>query len=251
MPDVEVNGKTVTIEGFRLTKATRVMTLLQKLQQEVPEVSRAWATFRNDYRQSYQTTTTLSRIEAVGRWGVTDIPEEEWERAGQQFTMTLPAEPNVYEVFFQMAPLVYEQAEELTLRLLGLIAMPNDMVKLYVKDDVLWTRVDEYVTEFIADAPLEDIMELVVVAAEMADQQVLAKARSLRTRAGNMAALFGWKTTASEDSTTSSDAPVQPSTVSVSSSPGTSDGSPTTSSDSPGTPSTPSRTSSMSSVTSS
>lgn len=244
MPDVEVNGKTVTIEGFRLTKATRVMTLLQKLQQEVPEVSRAWATFRNDYRQSYQTTTTLSRIEAVGRWGVTDIPEEEWERAGQQFTMTLPAEPNVYEVFFQMAPLVYEQAEELTLRLLGLIAMPNDMVKLYVKDDVLWTRVDEYVTEFIADAPLEDIMELAVTTAEVIDKTVLSKARSLGDRAGNVARLLGWKTS-SGTSTTSNDEPAQPSTISVSPSPDSSDGTPEQSSTSVGISSMPSTTSSI------
>lgn len=250
MPDVTIGGTTVTIERFTLAKATRVMTLLQKIQQEVPEISRVWATFRNDYRRDYQTTTTLSRIEAVARWNV-DVPEEEWERAGQTFTMTVPAEPNQAEVFFQMAPLVYEQAEELTLRLLGLIAMPNDTVKRYAKDGTIWERVDEYVAEVIEDAPLEDIMELVVVAAEMADQQVLAKARSLRTRAGNMAALFGWKTTASEDSTTSSDAPVQPSTVSVSSSPSTSSGPPTPSSDSPGTPSTPSKTSSPASVTSS
>jgi len=248
MPDVEVNGHTITIERFRLTKATRVMTLLQKLQQEVPAVTEAWATFRNDYRTRYQTTTTLSRIEAIARWDVS-IPEEEWERAGQQFTMTVPAEPNQAEVFFQMAPLVYEQAEYLTLRLIGLVAMPDEMVKRYVSDDVLWERVDEYVDEYIRDAPLEDIMELVITAAEVIDKTLLAKARGLGDRAGNVARLLGWKTTASETSTTSNDAPVQPMTVSVSSSPDTSNGTPTPSTDSPGTQSMPSRTSSPESVT--
>lgn len=246
MPDVKIGETTVTIERFTLAKATRVMTLLQKLQQEVPEISRHWAEFNRDYAESYP--TKLTRIQAIYRFGV-EVSDDEWERAGQTFT--IPGSPNQTEVFIAMAPLVYEQAEELVLRLIGLIAMPNETVKRYAKDGTIWDRVDEYVAATIEDAPLEDIMELVVVAAEMADQQVLAKARSLRTRAGNMAALFGWKTTASEDSTTSSDAPVQPSTVSVSSSPGTSDGSPTTSSDSPGTPSTPSRTSSMTSATSS
>lgn len=246
MPDVEVNGQTITLERFTLAKATRVMTLLQKLQQEVPEVSKRWAEFRREYADAYP--VRISRIQAIHNYGVA-VSDEEWERAGQVFE--IPGAPGQAEVFFEMAPLIYERAEKLTLRLIGLIAMPNEDVKRYVKDGVVWPRVDEFVEKTILDAPLEDIMELVIAAAEMADRQILAKARSLGDRAGNVARLFGWKTTTDEsaDSTTSNDEPVQPSTVSVSSSPATSDGPPTPSSDSPGTRSTPSRTSSQPSVT--
>jgi hypothetical protein len=247
MTEVEISGRKVTVERFTLAKATRVMTLLQKLQQEVPEVSKSWAEFNRDYAENYP--TRLSRIQAIAQFGL-DIPDDEWERADQTFPV--PGKPNSYEVFFHMAPLVYERAEELTLRLLGLIAMPNETVKGYVKDGDIWERVDQFVDDVIIDAPLDEIMELVVTAAEVIDRQVLAKARTLGERAGNVARLLGIKTMErSETSTTSSEEPVRPSTVSVSSSPGTSDGTPTESSDSPGTPSTLSRTSSPASVTSS
>lgn len=237
MPTVELNGQTVEIQRFTLAKATRVMTLLQKLQQEVPEVTKAWAEFRRDYAEEYP--TRIRRLEAIYRFGV-EVSDEEWERAGQVFEV--PGVPNQAEVFFQMAPLVYERAEEIGLRLLGLIAMPNDVVRRYVKDGVIWDRVDEFVEERIMDAPLDEIMELVVAAAETIDRQVLEKARNLGDRAGNVARLLGWKKTDSETSSTSSDEPVQPSTISVGPSPDNSDGTPTESSTSHGTSSTTSTT---------
>lgn len=247
MPDVQISGRTVTIERFEVVKGTRVATLLNKLQQEVPEVSRSWAEFQREYAEKYP--TNLTRIQAIAQFGL-DIPDDEWERAGQMFPV--PGKPNSYEVFFHMAPLVYERAEKLTFRLLGLVAMPNDVVKRYVKEGVIWERVDEYVEEVIATAYIDEIMELAVTAAEVIDQQILAKGRSLAERAGNVARLLGIKTTtSSETSPMLNDAPVQPTTVSVSSSPASSDGTPTESSPSRGTSSTPSRTSSTPSMTSS
>jgi len=148
MPDVEINGRKITLERFSVVKATRVMTLLQKLQQEVPGISREWATFNREYAEAYP--TRLTRIQAIYRFGV-DVSDDEWERAGQTFT--IPGVPNQAEVFFHMAPLVYEQAEELVLRLLGLIAMPNDTVKRYVKDGSIWDRVDEYVGTACVSSP--------------------------------------------------------------------------------------------------
>lgn len=249
MPEIQISGRTVTIERFTLAKAMRVITLLQLIQKLVPEVSRAWAEYRKEYAESY--ATEVPRIRAMAQFGASleHITEQDWERAGQ--TLPVPGVPSQPEIFFQMAPLVYEKAEAVMLRLLGLIAMENELVNRYVAKGDIWERVDELVDDMIRPAALDEIMELGLVAAEVIDGQVLQKARTVGDRAGNVARLFGIRTRTSEDSTTSSESPVQPSTVSVSSSPAISTGSPTESDDSNGTSSTPSRTSSTPSMTSS
>jgi hypothetical protein len=234
MPDVQISGKTVTVERFTLAKAMRVITLLQLIQKQVPDVTKEWAIYRKQYADEY--ATEIDRIDAKARFGgaLDDITDDEWERAGQK--LKIPGTPSTAEVFFQMAPTIYEKAEQVTLRLLGLIAMPNDTVNRYVASGDIWERVDELVDELIKPAALDEIMELGLVAAEVIDGQVLAKAQSVRERAGNVARLLGFgNKTDSTDQTTSSESPVEPNTISVSSSADDSDGLPTSSEDSPGT----------------
>lgn len=241
MPDVQVNGQTITIEKFRLSKATRVITLLRKLRQQVPEISRELNEFRRDYASEY--AQEIPRLDAVARFGLTHISEEEWERAGHKFTV--PGQPASWELFFHMGPLVYERAEEVTLRLLGLVAMDNDTVAQYVKNDDIWARVDAFVDDVIRDAPLDDIMELVAAAAEVIDGQVLQKAKVLRDQAGNLAGLLGWKTTTtSTRSPESSEQPEPSSSTTSTGSPNGTDGTPIRSEPSPGTTSEPSPTAS-------
>jgi hypothetical protein len=233
MPDVQISGKTVTVERFTLAKAMRVITLLQLIQKQVPEVTKEWAIFRKQYADEY--STEIDRIDAKARFGsaLDDITDEEWERAGQK--LKIPGTPSTAEVFFQMAPVIYERAEEVTLRLLGLIAMENDVVNRYVKSGDVWERVDELVDDLIRPAALDEIMELGLVAAEVIDGQVLAKAQTVKERAGNVARLLGFKTTTdSTDPEMSRESPAQPNTISVSSSPDSSDGTPTESEPSTG-----------------
>ena len=126
MPEVKISGKTVTIERFKLDKAMRVITLLRLMQQAAPEITKEWATFRKSYAEDYG--RDLPRMNALAMYGdaLAGISDEQWERAGQKFTV--PGTPSQPEVFFAMAPVFYEKAEQVTLRLLGLIAMPNDTV---------------------------------------------------------------------------------------------------------------------------
>jgi hypothetical protein len=223
MPDVQISGQRVTIERFTLAKAMRVVTLLSLIQKQVPEVTKEWAIFRKQYADEY--ATEIDRIDAKARFGgaLEDISDEEWERAGQK--LKIPGAPSTAEVFFQMAPVIYEKAEQVTLRLLGLIAMENELVNRYVAKGDIWERVDELVDELIKPAALDEIMELGLVAAEVIDGQVLAKAQTVKDRAGNVARLLGFKTkTDSTDPMTSRESPAQPNTISVSSSPDSSDG---------------------------
>ena len=264
MPSVQIGGRTVTIERFTLAKAMRVITLLGLIQKQVPEVTREWARFRNEYAAEY--AVELDRAQALVEfpdrvvYGAGDEPvlhdgqvvvapsplrsmsEEDWERVGHHFRV--PSSPSAAELFFHMAPFVFERAEQPAMRLLGLLALDNDVINRYVASGDIWDRVDEIVDTVIRPAGLDEIMELVIVAAEVIDGQVLTKARGLGERAGNVARLLGLKTTSSrEASTMSSEQPAPLNTVSVSSSRERSDGTPTESSDSPGTPSSRSETS--------
>lgn len=239
MPDVAIGGKTVSVERFTLAKAMRVITLLGLIQKQVPEVTKEWAAFRKNYGEEY--AIELSRSQALVRFGeqLDRLTEADWERDGQAFR--IPGSPSGPELFFAMAPMVYERAEEVVLRLLGLIAMDNDTVGRYVAKGDIWERVDELVDEIIKPAALDEIMELAITACEVIDGQVLTKAKGLGDRAGNVARLFGMRTTSrSEDSGTSSVSHEQPSTDSVSRSPSDTTGPLTTFSDSPMTSSSPS-----------
>src|SRR4051812_42672193 len=107
MPEVELHGKTVNIQRFTLSKAMRVITLLQLIQKQVPEVSKHWAEYRRNYAQEY--SIVLERNEAVIRFpGLNELlNEKDWERAGQQHRV--PGAPSQTEIFFEMAPLIYEK----------------------------------------------------------------------------------------------------------------------------------------------
>jgi len=191
MPDVTINGKTIVLERFTLSKATRVITLLKLIHNQMPEITKQWATYRRMYADEY--AREIPRLNAVAQFGeaLEHIPESEWERAGQK--LMVPAQPSMAETFFELAPVVYEGAEEVALRLLGLLALPNEVVNRYVKQGDIWERVDELVDDTIRTAPLDDILELLTVSAELIDQQILQRLEQMGNRAGNVLRLVGWK----------------------------------------------------------
>jgi hypothetical protein len=260
MAAVTVGGREVVIERFTLVKAMRVITLLGLIQKSVPEITKAMAEFRAEYRET--NVIELDRVQAKMQYGPTPVigedgealfkdgelvtipspidqmTEKDWERAGH--VLRLRQSPSATELIMAVFPLAYEKAEQPVQRLLALVAMSNDDVARYVESGEIWDRVDDFAKKTIAPAYLDEVMELAVVAGETIEGQVMTKAKGLGDRVGNLLRLLGMgktETTNSETSGMSSEPPVQPNTVSVSSLPASTDGSPETSSDSPGTPS--------------
>lgn len=265
MSEVEIGGRTVTIQRPTVSKAARIITLLGVIQKQVPEATKAWAQFRRDYAVEY--AQVLDRAQALVRYParpvfdaddnpalhdgqvvmvpspLASISEEAWERMNQQFRM--PAEPSQAELFFHMAPFIFERAERPVLRLLAVLVMDNEKVARFAGDGTLEERLQELVEEVIQPAALHEVMELLVTAAEVVDREIVSKAQSLGKRMRPMLNMLGLAQPDSKPtgSTTSSEQPERSSTDSASTSPDSSNGSPTRSSDSPGTPSTPSESS--------
>jgi len=248
MPDITINDRTVTIERFTGSKASRIFTLLKVIHQKMPDITKQMAEFRARYRNDY--AIELDRINAIAQIpSLEHLPEEEWERAGHK--IRIPQEPSTAEMFLEIAPSVIESVEDVAYRLLGLIAMKNDVVSRYAKTGEIWDRVDEFVDETIRPAPFDEIMELGIVAAEMFDSQVLSKAQEIGGRAGNVARLFGMKSTRQnqQDSTTSNGQPESSSSPTSGRSQSDTDGSPTPSEISIGTTVSDSSTQTQSSAT--
>lgn len=269
MAPIKVHDREITLERFTLVKAMRVITLLGVIQKQIPEINRLMSEFKREYRQN--NVIELDRVQAKMQYGprplldeegdpimvrddkgeetneVLTIPspidrmtEEDWQRSGQ--VLRLRQSPSTTEMLMAIFPVAYEHAEQPVQRLLALIAMKNDDVAKYVKDGSIWDKVDEFATDVIGPAYLEEVMELAVAAGETIDGQVMTKAKGLGDRVGNLLRLIGMGPTKTESkletSPTSSEPPEKPNTDSASPSQDISPGpTPTESSDSPGTPS--------------
>ena len=271
MSEVQIGGKTVTLQRFTLAKAMRVITLLSVIQKAVPELNKAMAEFRREYGEN--NVIALDRVQAKMRYGpqpvlgedgeamfkdgvLVTIPspidrmtEEDWQRADQ--TLKLRQAPNTAELAAAIFPLAFEHAEQPVMRLLALVAMPNDDVERYVASGEIWDRVDDLARDVIGKAYLEDIMELAVASAETIEGQVMQKAKGLGDRMGKLRSLFGMQATTTPsptESVTLSEPPESEKPESVSGSPESSVGNPIESDDSLGTPSPDSETSSTVSV---
>lgn len=264
MTDIKFGDRDITVERFCFAKAMRVITLLKKLQQSAPEISKAASDFRREYMAG--NIVELDRVQAKMEFGpqpifddenrpmfhegelltmassVDRMTEQDWERSNQ--TLKIRQEPSTAEMVAAVFPVAYEHAEETVVRLLGLVIMSNADVLRFVAAGNLWDEVDRVAEQVIAPAFIEDVLELVVVVGEVIEGQVMTKVKGLGDRLGKIRRLLTGektKTDLSEGSPTSSESPAQPSTEPASDSPDSSTGpTPEPSSLSPGTPSVPS-----------
>ena len=267
---VTIGGDDVRIERFQWAKAVRIITLIGVIQKTVPEIQSEIAAFRRQYAE--ENVIVLDRAQARMRFGpmplydandepvvrdgevvmmpsrLDQLSEADWEKSGN--TLKLRQTPEAGEIIAAIFPTVMEKAELPVKRLLALVTMTNDDVARYAASGEIQERIDDVAKDRLSKAYLEEIMELAVVVGEMIEGQVMAKARELGGRLGNLRRLFGMETTPSGSSpatsTTSSEPPEQPSSSSSSDSESSSPGpTPTESPDSPGTSSTPSESTSL------
>lgn len=236
MPDVQINGQTFTIERFTYAKGQRIKSLLRLLEGKMPDITDRWATFRKEYAEKY--VRYIPRINAIAQFGdsLDHISEEEWERAEQK--LPLPAVPSTAEMVAHMAPMIFDSAEDVVLQILALLITPNETVASYVKGGDLTPRLNETVETVLMNAMLDELIELACEGAEIIDDQIFGKLKRMGAKAGNVARLFGFRTTTTPDpqeSGTSSEPPVRPSFPSSEPSQSDTDGFPTPSVISTGT----------------
>lgn len=201
---LRVGSRIVTVEPFSGRKALALLNRLRRVSNGAPAIMAQLAEFIRAYEA--QNSVTMSRAQArfefpprrdaetgeVVRPGRFDhLSEDDWAAVGH--TVTLPREPSMAEQVAAVFPEAMELAEESVLRVLALVAMPEDDVRKYRgSPDDLDAALDDLADELL-DAPFETLIELAVVGGEQVDDQYQRKARTLGGRMGNALRLLGVK----------------------------------------------------------
>jgi hypothetical protein len=121
------------------------------------------------------------------------LTDADWAASGNK--LREPRSPTMSEQVVAVLPLAVELAEDEVAKLLGLIAMPNADVKRYGKAGLeeLWDQAAALGDE-ILDAPMDQVIELAVVAGECVTETYQVKVRErLGERLAAIARLFGMK----------------------------------------------------------
>jgi hypothetical protein len=136
------------------------------------------------------------------------LTDEDWVASGNKLRQ--PRSPRTEEQVMAVLPLALDIAETEVAKLLALLAMSNEDVRKFSKNDTLWDRLTELGDELL-DAPLDELAELMVAGSEALSEQYQVKIRDrLGERLAAMGRLFGWTkpapapAVAAEDGTPSS-----------------------------------------------
>lgn len=222
----------VTVEPFSGRKAMRAFRLLRHISSGTPAIMKSWASFVREYERD--NGVELSRAEALFEFPPVKEPEsgrvlrpgrfdhlsdEDWAASGNK--VRLPKSPTLPEQIAAVFPEAFDLAETEVLRLLALVAMPNDEVKERRED--LGEALDA-LAEDLLDAPFDALLELAVIGGETVDEQYRRKAEALGDRMGNALRLVGLDPKALQRSTTSTTSTSRP--ASSTDSPPPTDGSP-------------------------
>jgi hypothetical protein len=263
MPSVRVGDKDRQVQRFPLVKALRAITLLNKIQALVPDGAQQLGEFISEYRKTH--VQTMDRVQAKIEYGgeipivedgkpvrnedgsvltvrapIERISDADWEKANNVYRR--PEEPPLSAMIAAIFPSVAENAEEPLLRLMAICIIDNDDFIRYVHDDNWREKADEVVRDVLEPAPIEDIIELASVVADVLEGSVLNKMSEVAGKARRLLARLGINLPEKEPETEEATEAIPSSQSaddsnpngSTSSAHATEDGAPTTSGDSPG-----------------
>lgn len=231
--EVQVGDRTIVINDFSGRKATRVLRVLEHIAKAVPDIQDKWTQFAKDYEAKHTTeidrawarselrpqpvfkevpvivdgkaltneagNPLVSTEPVIGDDGkvvlgpdpLGHMTEEDWAASGQKLRQ--PRTPTTQEAFFAIFPDVLDLAENEVSKLLALIAMPDSEVKRHARTGDLWDVLAEQGDELL-DAPLHQLVELMVVAGETLQEQYATQvADKLGPRVRAAARLIGLK----------------------------------------------------------
>lgn len=196
--ELRLGDRLVRVEPFSGRKALAAFRLLKTAAHGAPEVFTMWADFTRRYEaeNSIELTRAAALFEfpprrneageivAPGRFG--HLTDADWQASGN--VVRLPKSPTLAEQIAAVFPVAFDLAEREVLRLLALVAMPEDDVKANRGD--LDQALDQLADE-ILDAPFDALLELAVVGGEAVDDQYRRKVDNLGDRLGNALRLLG------------------------------------------------------------
>ena len=187
---VAVGDREYTIGGFSTYKALRVGDAVDSIMQAVPDLTERVGRFTREW--SAENTQKITRAAAELRYPAEDvqrISEEAWKANGG--VLELPAAPSPFDVAAHVFPFVFQQAKEQVLPLLALLCATNSDLREWDESGGE-AKVDEELGRLgrrILHEPLDELLELVIVSAEVIGEQFAGKMDRLR----NVPVLLGFR----------------------------------------------------------
>lgn len=256
---IEIGDRSIRIDDFSGRKGIRVLRTLEEISKAAPAIQKKWQEYTREYESEntidldrayarsefgpqplYVEEPVLNDQGEVlngsdGRPLVRRMPmldehgqvrmgpdplghltEQDWQSSGNK--LKRPRSPSFQEQLMVVFPMMIDLAEKETASLIGLIAMPNSDVKRYSKEDVMKEKAFE-IGDDILDAPIQDIVGLAILAAEVLETQYREKIVGKHgNRLRSVLKLIGISLPEPKDSTTTEPSSPESSTTSATSS---------------------------------
>ena len=189
---VTLGGLSVTVQRFSTFKVIEATAIVTSVMEEIPELGEKIATFQRTY--AAENEMSISRATAELRYPpeqLANISEEAW--AASDNRLVVPGSPSVVDIAAHVFPDVFRVAQEQILRLLALVAAPND--ELRRADEA--GNVEEYLSQKAKALRHEDageLLDLLVATAEVLTDQFDTGG----DRLGPLGRLIGFRAPASD-----------------------------------------------------
>jgi hypothetical protein len=177
---VKVGGEDFTVQRFKGLKAIMVMASLTRLAKEVPDIL---ADVSKDYTQR-RTVTITEAMSRLPRWD--GFSKEDFDKAeadtGKR-EIELPAPMTTQDQVLVSLPPLLEKARKEVIRLLAILIIPNADLREADENDRVEDALDHYQTLLLYEADIDELVELVLVAQDVIQEQLTSDKRE---RLGNL-----------------------------------------------------------------
>lgn len=193
MSTVMLDGDEVVVQPFSGFKAAVATIVAKDAASVYPTMRKALAEFHAEYRRDH--SLRVDRATAEYRLGdrARAISEEAWKASSNELEAQTAAPARGEEIANVYFPLGVEHAWPALTKVMALVTIPNRRLE-ELDEEGGSDRVFDYLKEEarkIQHKPLDELLELAVVAAETLEDQLAGKVRELGPRLGGIKRLFG------------------------------------------------------------
>jgi hypothetical protein len=180
---IKLGGKEIVLERAKGYKALYIAEMLSDISTQVTEIIGEVQKKTEDYERDNKVTITRQMAQARG-WD--DIVEKMERENAVSIEVSEP--PSAEQQVMFGFPLAFKLVQDEVLKLLALIAMPNDELKKLRRSNALEEHLLSAGDDMMADAEIGEIITLVAAAAELVQEQLdeqaekLGKLQDLRNR---------------------------------------------------------------------
>lgn len=189
---VTIGGQERSIYDFSGRKALTAMRIVRSISEAWPRIVQGQAEFRRRYQE--ENHVLLERSQAIYQLDpdrLEKLTDADWEKSGNKIRLDMS--PTNEEVWASVFPMIFDEAEEQAMQLVGLCLVTNEEVRDAARNgkQAVIELLDKKAETVLDDASATEIVEVLVVAAELIHDEFQEKLASMGDRVGKLRGLVG------------------------------------------------------------